>query len=169
MINHLEEDIFYPTPDPSLVTDIDIDINEFSSGRGRDGGELELEVSRKAHLKYPPKDSGLKIPKALFLYSSNPISTSTSTAEEEGKGNITPKTQAEEITTLMRRSLLLHEFKDRRMWDEDLDPSAAAEERVQLSSIPAIAVSEKEGEENMEARTVTEWLNETFDMSDTAR
>lgn len=55
------------------------------------------------------------------------------------------------------------------MWDEDLDPSAAAEERVQLSSIPAIAVSEKEGEEEMEARTVTEWLNETFDMSDTAR
>jgi hypothetical protein len=170
LINHLEEDIFYPTPDPSLVTDIDV--NEFGARRGRDGGELELEVSRKAHLKYPPKDSGLKIPRSLFLYSAAPTSTSTSpsstspsVAAKEGE-DITPKTQAEEITKLMRRSLMLHEFKDRRMWDEDLDPSAAVEERVQLSPIPTFAVSH---EEEVEARTVVEWLNETVDMSDTVR
>jgi hypothetical protein len=170
LINHLEEDIFYPTPDPSLVTDIDV--TEFSNRRGRDGGELELEVSRKAHLKYPPKDSGLKIPRSLFLYSVTQASTSSSTASQstagnEGEGDITPQSQAEEITKLMRRSLMLHEFKDRRMWDEDLDPSAAAEERVQLSPIPTFAVSEEE--EEVEARTVVEWLNETVDMSDTAR
>ena len=63
---------------------------------------------------------------------------------------------------------MLHEFKNRRMWDEDLDPSAAAEERVQLSPIPTFAVSEEE-EEEVEARTVVEWLNETVDMSDTVR
>jgi hypothetical protein len=171
LINHLEEDIFYPTPDPSLVTDVDV--NEFGGRRGRDGGELELEVSRKAHLKYPPKDSGLKIPRSLFLYSTTPTSTSTSPsstspsmAAKEGE-DITPKTEAEEITKLMRRSLMLHEFKDRRMWDEDLDPSAAVEERVQLSPIPAFAVSHEE--EEVEARTVVEWLNETVDMSDTGR
>ena len=62
---------------------------------------------------------------------------------------------------------MLHEFKDRRMWDEDLDPSAAAEERVQLS--PIYPVAAWEGEEVVEARTVTEWLNEMVDMSDTAR
>ncbi len=62
---------------------------------------------------------------------------------------------------------MLHEFKDRRMWDEDLNPSAAAEERVQLSPIPAHAISEEE--EEMEARMVVEWLNETIVMSDTAR
>jgi len=62
---------------------------------------------------------------------------------------------------------MLHEFKDRRMWDEDLDPSAATEERVQLSPIPTFAVSEEEKE--VEARTVVEWLNETVDMNDTVR
>ena len=61
---------------------------------------------------------------------------------------------------------MLHEFKDRRMWDEDLDPGAAVEERVQLSPIPTFAVSH---EEELEARTVVEWLNETVDMSDTVR
>lgn len=60
---------------------------------------------------------------------------------------------------------MLHEFKDRRMWDEDLDSSAAAEERVQLSPIPAVAAWE--GEDAVESRTVTEWLNEMIDLSDT--
>lgn len=62
---------------------------------------------------------------------------------------------------------MLHEFKDRKMWDEDLDPSSAVEERVQLSPIPTFAVSHEE--EEVEARTVVEWLNETVDMSDTVR
>jgi hypothetical protein len=115
----------------------------------------------------------LKIPRSLFLYSASPTSTSTSLSTTspsiaaKDREDITPNTQAEEITKLMRRSLMLHEFKDRRMWDEDLDPSAAVEERVQLSPIPTFAVSREE--EEVEARTVVEWLNETVDMSDTVR
>jgi hypothetical protein len=173
LTNHQDEDTFYPTSDPSFVTDVDINKLEIGGRRGRDGGELELEVSRRAHLKYPPKDSGLKIPRALFLYGP-PLQQQRKNKtgfekkkDKTAKGNkgegeeITPRQQAEEMVHLMRRSVLLHEFKDRVLWDEDLDPSAAAEERVQLSSLSLRPGTEAEEEE--EGRAV-EWLNETLEM-----
>lgn len=61
----------------------------------------------------------------------------------------------------MRRSVLLHEFKERALWDEDLDPSAAAEERVQLSGL--LLRPDTEAGEVEEGRVV-EWLNETLEM-----
>jgi hypothetical protein len=162
LISHLDEDVFYPTPDPSLVTDVDINELEISGRRGRDGGDLELEVSRRAHLKYPPKDSGLKIPRSLFLYSPPPSSISQPTeGKVDAEETITPRQQAEEMVHLMRRSVLLHEFKERALWDEDLDPSAAAEERVQLSGL--LLRPDTEAGEVEEGRVV-EWLNETLEM-----
>jgi hypothetical protein len=195
LIDHLEESIFYPTSDPSLVTDMDIDELEMSGRRGgRNGGSLELEVSRKANLKFPPKDSGLKIPRSLFLYTP---SESPSTAQppsgkedpfsgkkpaqrraqqqarkqaagqdtdiqlEEKVGmEATPQNQAKEMVKLMRRSVLLHEFKERVLWDEDLDPSAAAEERVQVAPLPWF----DEPEIGEEGRVVREWIEEVLDL-----
>jgi hypothetical protein len=185
LIDHLEESIFYPTSDPSLITDMDIDELEMSGRRGgRDGGSLELEVSRKANLKFPPKDSGLKIPRSLFLYTPSE-SPSTGTTEnerplsskkparkqvrgrdtdiqlEEKAGEeVTPQTQAEEMVRLMRRSVLLHEFKERVLWDEDHDPSAAAEERVQVAPLPWFNEPEIDGE----GRVVRKWIEEVLDL-----
>ncbi|PMD65549.1 uncharacterized protein K444DRAFT_659752 [Hyaloscypha bicolor E] len=185
LIDHLEESIFYPTSDPSLITDMDIDELETSGRRGEmDGGSLELEVSKKANLKFPPKDSGLKIPRSLFLYTPSE-SPSTGTTEnerplsskkparkqvrgrdtdiqlEEKAGEeVTPQTQAEEMVRLMRRSVLLHEFKERVLWDEDHDPSAAAEERVQVAPLPWFDEPEIDGE----GRVVRKWIEEVLDL-----
>jgi hypothetical protein len=74
----------------------------------------------------------------------------------EGGGEATPRGQAEEMVRLMRRSILLHEFKDRVLWDEDLDPEAAASSRVQLSSLRS-SLDDDEG------RIVREWINDTLD------
>ena len=74
---------------------------------------------------------------------------------EEEENTITPITQAEEMAKLMRRSVLLHEFKDRKLWDEDLDPSSASEDRVQVLSLATN--SETSGEEE---RFVREWIED---------
>jgi hypothetical protein len=138
--------------------------------RGRDGGTLELEVSRKANLKFPPRDSGLKIPRSLFLYTSPEASPRTE-QEKEGEQakvgttqkqarrqarrkvdvhvdldaqseEISPRVQAEEMVRLMRRSVQLHEFKERVQWDEDLDPESAAEKRVGISGVGGLKEEE---------------------------
>ncbi|KAE9380739.1 hypothetical protein N431DRAFT_362763 [Stipitochalara longipes BDJ] len=184
LIAHDEESTFYPTPDPSLVTDMDIEELEMERRGGRDGGSLELEVSRRANLKFPPKDSGLKIPRLLFLYSephsedrSAPVSTSAGRSaaskqarkqarrkpnagldvfEEhvEGEGEVTARGQAEEMVRLIRRSIVLHEFKERVQWDEDLDPESAAKERVGISALSGVG---------KEDTVVREWIKDVLD------
>ena len=63
--------------------------------------------------------------------------------------------QAEEMGQHMRRSVLMHELKDRAAWDDDLDPESAAQDRVQMHQLTSIA----EGEV---ADVVGEWM-EDFD------
>ena len=60
--------------------------------------------------------------------------------------------QAEEMAKLMRRSLVMYEFKDRALWDEDGDPHALCEERVQVHEL---GVDESE---QKEAAVVEGWL-----------
>lgn len=83
--------------------------------------ELQPDTSRSANVKFPPRDSGLKVPRSLFL----------STGQEDKE----LREQTEKMAGLMRRSIILHEFKDRVMWDEDLDPQAAAWERVRFAGL----------------------------------
>lgn len=182
LISH--EEPFYSIPDlgfiPDPNLDLDINIEESQKGRGKDGGSLELEVTRKSNLKFPPKDSGLKIPRSLFLYSA-PVSASGPLASkskamrsaasrqarkqarkgsrpslsldgEEGE-EVTARGQAEEMVRLMRRSIQLHEFKERIQWDEDLHPESAAVERVGISGVDS-----KE-----EERVVRKWIEEFLD------
>jgi hypothetical protein len=80
----------------------------------------------------------LKIPRSLFLISKPPPNNRQSPqrqhqrrrAGEERGGERVLGGQAEEMARLMRRSVVLHEFKERVRWGEDLDPHAASEERV---------------------------------------
>jgi hypothetical protein len=157
-----DEAIFHPTSDPSLVTDADLDLafeSENAMGKGRYGGELELEVSRRAHLKYPPKDSGLKIPRSLFLYYTPPNTPAANGKEGEEKHGeeVTAKGQAEEMVKLMRRSVLVHEFKERVLWDEELDPHSAADERIAIAALSSASSLEED-------RVVREWIEEVLDM-----
>ena len=128
-------------------------------------------------MKFPPKDSGLKSPRSRFLYSapsgSMPVFKSSRSAGKQARRNarkknsssssdlsfgeegdeVTAQGQAEEMVRLMRRSIQLHEFKERVQWDEDLDPEAAAVERVGISGING------DGEE----RVVREWIEDVLD------
>jgi len=72
---------------------------------------------------------------------------------------ITPKGQAEEIVKLMRRSVLMHEFKERVLWDEDADPGAAAEERVGICGLHG-----GEGKGGEEGRIMGEWIEDALDV-----
>jgi hypothetical protein len=104
----------------------------------------------------------LKIPRSLFLTtpSSSPSKASSSSKGKKGdeEDEITPKAQAEEMAKLMRRSVLLHEFKERKLWDEDLDPYSASEDRVQVLELSPNA-SEGVGNEE-EERVVREWIED---------
>ncbi|TVY31049.1 hypothetical protein LHYA1_G000225 [Lachnellula hyalina] len=170
----------YPSPPPSLSQDpaspsSSSPEHEPALGSGKRTTEHELETQRKSHLKFPTRDSGLKIPRALFIASSpSPFPSSPdipkpktkSHANVKGKGKrkkskgdneeVTPIVQAEEMAALMRRSVLLHEYKDRRVWDEDLDAESAAEERVWVRSVGG-----EEGEE--EGEMVKEWIEDVLE------
>jgi hypothetical protein len=130
---------------------------------GKQTSELEFDpVARRANLKFPPRESGLKIPRSLFLTtpSSSPSYASSSSKGKKGdeEDEITPKAQAEEMAKLMRRSVLLHEFKERKLWDEDLDPYSASEDRVQVLELSPNA-DEGVGNEE-EERVVREWIED---------
>ncbi|KAI9048796.1 hypothetical protein LZ554_007627 [Drepanopeziza brunnea f. sp. 'monogermtubi'] len=53
-------------------------------------------------------------------------------ARQDAEGDISPGGQAKQMAALLRRSVLVHEFASRKVWDETLDPGAASEERVQV-------------------------------------
>lgn len=118
----------------------------------------EITVSPKSNLRFPPRDSGLRIPRSLLLTTSTSPSCNTKIPPaRKRKGAKAPKLtkeepqrQADELARLMRRSVVMHEFKDRALWDEDGDPHAASEERVQVCELKA-----GEGEREI----VEEWID----------
>lgn len=40
-----------------------------------------------------------------------------------------------EMARLMRRSVVMYEYKERVQWNENLDPHAASEERVKVEKV----------------------------------
>lgn len=68
--------------------------------------------------------------------------------------------QADEMAALMRRSVSLHEYKDRRVWDEDLDAESAAEERVWVRSLGG---GDEEAEAEEERAVVKEWIEDVLE------
>jgi hypothetical protein len=105
----------------------------------------EPSTPRATNMKFPPRDSGLKIPRSLFLTTTSNPDTGV---KEEGENELAE--QAAKIVRLMRRSVVMHEFKEKVLWDEDLDPRAASEERVQFVRLR----EEGSGEEDV----VEKWL-----------
>ncbi|KAH6679651.1 hypothetical protein B0J14DRAFT_581275 [Halenospora varia] len=117
------------------------------SPKGKKITQVNLDPpQRKSHLKYPPHNSGLRIPRTLFITTAPPATLSTPISDKPGKRNkgkgkkpkkvkkdgISPLEQANEMAGLMRRSIKLHEFRERKQWDESLDPEGAAAARVQV-------------------------------------
>jgi hypothetical protein len=128
-----------------------------SSSHSEESGDEEIVISRRSTLQFPPKASGLRIPRSLLLTTSASPETGKSRKRARtkvGQGGDEPYRQAEELARLMRRSVVMHEFKDRALRDEDGDPHAASEERVQVHEL---RMDEREHEQ---AKAVEEWLAE---------
>lgn len=158
-----------PKPDdPALLDGLSISEEELASLRARTSNssgstpenqsDEEVAVSRRSALRFPPKDSGLRIPHSLFLTTSRSLSAVKAVSKKRGRAKAGQSLQeemnkqAEEMAKLMRRSLVMYEFKDRALWDGDGDPHALSEERVQVHEL---GVDESE---QKEAAVVEGWL-----------
>jgi hypothetical protein len=132
-------------------------------GQGITSTTIDLKPERKSHLKFPPKNSDLKLPRSLFLYSTSPSAPKTPIIKNgkrktsknkirdlELDNFVTPQEQAEEMADLMRRSVVTNELRERKMWDEDVDPEAEASSRVMVKEI---------GEKGVDVE-VGEWIEE---------
>jgi hypothetical protein len=121
----------------------------------------EVSVERKSALRFPPKDSGLRIPRSLLLTTSLTQAGAGVAPKKRGRAKAglqrpgdEMRRQAEEMAKLMRRSLVMHEFKDRALWDQDGDPHALSEERVRVHEVSMEADGERD-----ELDVVEEWVN----------
>lgn len=120
-------------------------------------------MSRKSHLTFPPKWSGLRIPRTKIGVTDSGggkgevkeegkkvmgegkrrrKANANAKGEDEGKGVL--REQAEEMVKLMRRSVVLHEGKERRY--ERLDVVAEAERRVGLVELGGVDGKTDDGE-----------------------
>ncbi|ESZ92430.1 hypothetical protein SBOR_7189 [Sclerotinia borealis F-4128] len=131
-----------------------------------------LQESRKSNLIFPPPKSTLQIPRSLFTYSSSATpssspSPSSSSHSRKNKDEIREPeddifaTQAQEIAQVMRRSIQMHELRERIMWDEDCDAKEIAGERVQSMEIGDEAgdgVGDGEGWEGPREKVVRGWI-----------
>jgi hypothetical protein len=130
-------------------------------GAGKTTTTIDLKPERKSHLKFPPKNSDLKLPRSLFLYSTR-SSPSTHKAKTTKNGKrktannktrdlelddfVTPQEQAEEMAEFMRRSIVTNELRERKMWDEDVDPEGEARDRVTVKDMGVTDVQVEVGE-----------------------
>ncbi|KAG9235786.1 hypothetical protein BJ875DRAFT_494718 [Amylocarpus encephaloides] len=130
---------------------------------------MDLAPPRKSHLKFQSKDSGIKIPKSLFLISpslSSQSTTQSTTPKKKARGKksqdlrledvINPAGQANELAEAMRRSVALHELKDRKTWDYDLDPYAEADKRVEVLENGSVNGGN-------ERERIQEWIEESLE------
>ncbi|KAF7950239.1 hypothetical protein EAE96_007530 [Botrytis aclada] len=139
-----EADDFSPYPDPQFpYPDLS---NEYATEEEEAEEPHEaLSESRKSNLIFPPAQSSLRIPRSLFTYSSSFAGEKTQhisqnipqdegkveeKEDEEKEENNIFKQQAQELTKLMRRSIVMHELKERVLWDEDCDAGETTNERV---------------------------------------
>ncbi|RFU80257.1 hypothetical protein TARUN_1933 [Trichoderma arundinaceum] len=84
-------------------------------------------MPRRSHFVFPPRASTLRIPETLLLHdepSKPPPDESKTSKSKRGPKfkdkRHTFRTQANEIASLMRRSINLVEIKERAKWDEDV-------------------------------------------------
>lgn len=62
------------------------------------------------------------------------------------------------MASLMRRSIIQHEMRDRVLWDDEVDPKEVAWDRVRTFPLPVPDL----GEEESEGKVVSEWIEEAL-------
>ncbi|KAJ2992863.1 hypothetical protein NUW58_g2027 [Xylaria curta] len=99
-----------------------------------------LKQPRKSPLVFPPRKSTLKIPEILLLHDTPPhLPPSLMRRRQRRKKNTYGnnfRSQAEELASLMRRSINKIELKERLKWDEDMDEwNDEAQRRIQVHDV----------------------------------
>ncbi|KAL7788184.1 hypothetical protein V8C37DRAFT_388763 [Trichoderma ceciliae] len=122
-------------------------------------------MPRNSYLKFPPGWSTLKIPETILLHDTPsgwpPRQMKTKTAREgstSGKKRHTFRTQANEIASLMRRSINMVEMRERANWDEDVHLLAEEPQR----RIQVVEVGQEREELDLNSfgqQTILDWLD----------
>ncbi|KAI0439671.1 hypothetical protein F4803DRAFT_28169 [Xylaria telfairii] len=101
---------------------------------------MPLKQPRRSPLVFPPRKSTLKIPEMLLLHDTAPplppslMRRRQRRKKENHVNNF--RTQAEQLASLMRRSINKIELKERMKWDEDMqDCDDEADRRVQVHDV----------------------------------
>ncbi|KAI3335540.1 hypothetical protein F4824DRAFT_463814 [Ustulina deusta] len=103
-------------------------------------GLMPPKHPRKSPLLFPPRELTLRIPETLLLHDAAPslppsLLRRRQRRKKDNYGN-NFRTQAEELASLMRRSINKIELKERTKWDEDVGQwDDEANWRVQVSQV----------------------------------
>ncbi|KAL7904402.1 hypothetical protein GGI35DRAFT_201200 [Trichoderma velutinum] len=123
---------------------------------------------RRSYLVFPPRASTLKIPETMLLHdapSRSPLhqsspETKTKTEQSSSKGHDTRHTfmaQADEMASLMRRSIARVELKERTRWDEDMQFMAEEPDR-RINVVEVGQEREELGLNDAGQQAVSDWL-----------
>ncbi|KAI1741414.1 hypothetical protein F4680DRAFT_64529 [Xylaria scruposa] len=101
---------------------------------------MPLKHPRKSPLVFPARKSTLKIPEMLLLHDTAPPLPPSLMRRRQRRKKENPvnsfRTQAEQLASLMRRSINKVELKERMKWDEDMhDCDDEADRRVQVHDV----------------------------------
>jgi hypothetical protein len=143
--------------------------NIIRSMKGQASDESKENVMpRNSYLKFPPKDSSLKIPETILLHDapSGPPARQPGTKKGligsgDGDQRNTYKNQTDEIASLMRRSLARIELKEKARWEEDAH--YLAEEPKRRIQVVEVGQEREDLELNeVGQETVLNWLDENL-------
>jgi len=120
---------------------------------------VPLRQPRKSPLVFPPRKSTLKIPHVLLLHDGVPPLPPSLMRRRQRRKKDSPgnnfRTQAEELASLMRRSINKVELKERMKWDEDIDYSSdEAHRRVHVHDVGRI------GQFDQGSKVTAAWLED---------
>ncbi|KAH8666659.1 hypothetical protein BX600DRAFT_462205 [Xylariales sp. PMI_506] len=97
------------------------------------------KAPRRSPLAFPPRKSTLKIPETLLLHTPplEPPMLFQKKRQRRKKQDVAIhfSTQANELASLMRRSLEKLEFKERENWDENFDRYDETDKRIKVKAV----------------------------------
>lgn len=120
---------------------------------------------RRSYLVFPPRQSTLKIPETMLLHDA-PSRSHLHQHSQEKKTKASSKVhdtrhtfmaQADEMASLMRRSIARVELKERARWDEDVQYLAEEPER-RINVVDVGQEREELGLNDVGQRVVSDWL-----------
>ncbi|KAL7946656.1 hypothetical protein V8C42DRAFT_318467 [Trichoderma barbatum] len=130
--------------------------------KGQKSEEGTSFTPRRSYLVFPPRASTLKIPETMLLHDAPSWSLShqpqpETKAKKPSDSRHTFMGQADELASLMRRSIDRVELKERARWDEDVHLLAEEPER-RIKVVQVGQEGEELGLNDVGQQAVSDWL-----------